>query len=85
MNLLNTFFNIPILIETFPLLLSGLLVTLQIGITSARIEALQSRGDVDDLVMKLLHRFLVELDGRAVRPPQTRQELRGFLGGVTRG
>ena len=34
MNLLNTFFNIPILIETFPLLLSGLLVTLQIGITS---------------------------------------------------
>ena len=34
MNLLNTFFNIPILIETFPLLLSGLLVTLEIGITS---------------------------------------------------
>ncbi|OJF94950.1 amino acid ABC transporter permease [Pararhizobium antarcticum] len=34
MNLLNTFFNLPILIETFPLLLSGLVVTLQIGITS---------------------------------------------------
>lgn len=34
MNLLNTFFNIPILVETFPLLLSGLLVTLQIGVTS---------------------------------------------------
>jgi len=34
MTLLNTFFNIPILIGTFPLLLSGLLVTLQIGVTS---------------------------------------------------
>lgn len=34
MNLLNTFFNIPILIGTFPLLLSGLLVTLEIGVTS---------------------------------------------------
>ena len=34
MNLLNTFFNIPILIETFPLLLRGLVVTLQIGVTS---------------------------------------------------
>ncbi|RDL46846.1 L-cystine transport system permease protein YecS [Ensifer sp. M14] len=34
MNLLNTFFNIPILIDTFPLLLSGLLVTLEIGVTS---------------------------------------------------
>ncbi|OOG62296.1 ABC transporter permease [Sinorhizobium sp. A49] len=34
MNLLNTFFNIPVLIDTFPLLLSGLLVTLEIGVTS---------------------------------------------------
>ncbi|RFZ81881.1 amino acid ABC transporter permease [Shinella sp. WSJ-2] len=34
MNLVNTFFNIPILIDTFPLLLSGLLVTLEIGVTS---------------------------------------------------
>jgi polar amino acid transport system permease protein len=34
MNLLNTFFNIPILFDTFPLLLSGLLVTLEIGVTS---------------------------------------------------
>ncbi len=34
MNLLNTFFNVPILIDTFPLLLSGLLVTLEIGVTS---------------------------------------------------
>ncbi|WP_312366111.1 amino acid ABC transporter permease [Ensifer sp.] len=34
MNLLNTFFNIPILLDTFPLLLSGLLVTLKIGVTS---------------------------------------------------
>lgn len=34
MNLINTFFNIPILVDTFPLLLSGLLVTLEIGVTS---------------------------------------------------
>lgn len=34
MNLVNTFFNIPILIDTFPLLISGLLVTLEIGVTS---------------------------------------------------
>lgn len=34
MDVLDTFFNIPVLIRTFPLLLSGLWVTLQIGITS---------------------------------------------------
>lgn len=34
MEILDTFFNIPVLIRTFPLLLSGLLITLKIGITS---------------------------------------------------
>ncbi|MBX8802024.1 amino acid ABC transporter permease [Pseudochrobactrum asaccharolyticum] len=34
MEVLDTFFNIPVLIRTFPLLLSGLLVTIKIGITS---------------------------------------------------
>lgn len=34
MEFLDTFFNIPVLIRTFPLLLSGLLVTIKIGITS---------------------------------------------------
>jgi polar amino acid transport system permease protein len=34
MDLLDTFFNVPILIRTFPLLLSGLVVTIQIGATS---------------------------------------------------
>ncbi|WP_306030228.1 amino acid ABC transporter permease [Stappia sp. MMSF_3263] len=34
MDLLDTFFNVPILIRTFPLLLAGLAVTIQIGATS---------------------------------------------------
>ena len=34
MDLFDTFFNIPVLVRTFPLLMSGLLVTLEIGITS---------------------------------------------------
>jgi polar amino acid transport system permease protein len=34
MNLLNTFFNIPVLIQSLPNLLWGLVVTLEIGITS---------------------------------------------------
>ncbi|MFD1694335.1 amino acid ABC transporter permease [Roseibium aestuarii] len=34
MNLLNTFFNGPVLLASLPQLLQGLLVTLQIGITS---------------------------------------------------
>lgn len=34
MNLINTFFNIPVLLDSLPQLLWGLLVTLQIGITS---------------------------------------------------
>ncbi|WP_428696515.1 amino acid ABC transporter permease [Stappia sp.] len=34
MDLLDTFFNVPILIRTLPLLLSGLVVTIQIGATS---------------------------------------------------
>ena len=34
MNLINTFFNIPVLLDSLPQLLWGLLVTLQIGVTS---------------------------------------------------
>ncbi|MBL4786465.1 MAG: amino acid ABC transporter permease [Cohaesibacteraceae bacterium] len=34
MDLLDTFFNVPVLIESFPLLMRGLLVTIQIGATS---------------------------------------------------
>ncbi|QDG76320.1 amino acid ABC transporter permease [Labrenzia sp. PHM005] len=34
MDLFETFFNVPVLVRTFPLLISGLIVTLQIGITS---------------------------------------------------
>lgn len=34
MELIDTFFNVPVMVRTFPLLLSGLWVTLQIGITS---------------------------------------------------
>lgn len=34
MTLLNTFFNIPVLLESLPQLLWGLVVTLQIGLTS---------------------------------------------------
>ena len=34
MDLLDTFFNVPVLVRTFPLLLSGLWVTVRIGITS---------------------------------------------------
>jgi polar amino acid transport system permease protein len=34
MNLLNTFFNIPVLVQSLPQLLWGLVVTLEIGITS---------------------------------------------------
>ena len=34
MNLLNTFFNIPVFLNSLPQLLWGLVVTLQIGITS---------------------------------------------------
>lgn len=34
MDLIDTFFNVPVLVRTFPLLLSGLLVTIQIGATS---------------------------------------------------
>jgi polar amino acid transport system permease protein len=34
MNLLNTFFNVPVLLASLPQLLFGLLVTLQIGVTS---------------------------------------------------
>ncbi|MFN7169398.1 MAG: amino acid ABC transporter permease [Pannonibacter sp.] len=34
MNLLNTFFNVPVLLASLPQLLYGLLVTLQIGVTS---------------------------------------------------
>lgn len=34
MEIFDTFFNIPVLIRTFPLLMSGLWVTLQIGVVS---------------------------------------------------
>ncbi len=34
MNLLNTFFNVPVLLQSLPQLLWGLVVTLEIGITS---------------------------------------------------
>ncbi|WP_395172993.1 amino acid ABC transporter permease [Roseibium alexandrii] len=34
MDLFETFFNVPVLVRTFPLLISGLIVTLQIGTTS---------------------------------------------------
>ena len=34
MDLLDTFFNVPVLVRTFPLLLSGLWVTVRIGVTS---------------------------------------------------
>lgn len=34
MDLFETFFNVPVLVRTFPLLISGLIVTLHIGITS---------------------------------------------------
>ena len=34
MDLLDTFFNVPILIRTFPMLMSGLWITIQIGATS---------------------------------------------------
>ncbi|MDT8856507.1 amino acid ABC transporter permease [Paracoccaceae bacterium Fryx2] len=34
MELIDTFFNVPVLIRTFPLLLSGLWITLQIGAVS---------------------------------------------------
>ena len=34
MNLINTFFNVPVLLDSLPQLLRGLLVTLQIGVTS---------------------------------------------------
>lgn len=34
MNLINTFFNVPVLADSLPQLLRGLLVTLQIGVTS---------------------------------------------------
>ena len=34
MDLLDTFFNVPVLVRTFPLLLSGLWVTIRIGVTS---------------------------------------------------
>ena len=34
MNILNTFFNIPVLLDSLPALLMGLLVTLEIGIVS---------------------------------------------------
>ncbi|MDY6962424.1 MAG: ABC transporter permease subunit, partial [Pseudomonadota bacterium] len=34
MNLINTFFNVPVLVDSLPQLLWGLVVTLQIGVTS---------------------------------------------------
>ena len=34
MDLLDTFFNVPVLVRTFPLLLSGLWVTIRIGVAS---------------------------------------------------
>ncbi len=34
MDLIDTFFNVPVLIRTFPLLMSGLWITLQIGVVS---------------------------------------------------
>lgn len=34
MELIDTFFNVPVLIRTFPLLMSGLWITLQIGAVS---------------------------------------------------
>lgn len=34
MDIFKTFFNVPILIETFPLLISGLWITLKIGVVS---------------------------------------------------
>lgn len=34
MELIDTFFNVPVLVRTFPLLVSGLWVTIRIGITS---------------------------------------------------
>ncbi|MFN4128894.1 MAG: amino acid ABC transporter permease [Paracoccaceae bacterium] len=34
MDIFDTFFNVPVLIRTFPLLMSGLWVTLQIGVVS---------------------------------------------------
>ncbi len=34
MELIDTFFNVPVLIRTFPLLMSGLWITLQIGVVS---------------------------------------------------
>ena len=34
MEIIDTFFNVPVLIRTFPLLMQGLWVTLQIGVVS---------------------------------------------------
>ena len=34
MELIDTFFNVPVLIRTFPLLMSGLWITIQIGVVS---------------------------------------------------
>lgn len=51
MNILNTFFNVPILIRSFPLLLSGLWITLQIGAASI------VTGLVGGLVLALLRLY----------------------------
>lgn len=34
MDLFNTFFNVPVFVDTFPLLLSGLLITIELGVVS---------------------------------------------------
>lgn len=34
MNIFNTFFNVPVFLDTFPLLLRGLLVTIELGVVS---------------------------------------------------
>ena len=34
MDIFDTFFNVPVLIRTFPLLMSGLWITVQIGVVS---------------------------------------------------
>ena len=51
MNLLNTFFNVPVLLASLPQLLFGLLVTLQIGVTSIL------AGLVGGLVLALLRLY----------------------------
>ena len=53
MELINTFFNVPVLIRTFPLLMSGLWITVQIGVVSI------VTGLVFGLVLALIRLYAV--------------------------